>query len=153
MGIKAADKENWKKLDENTVVLHHYARAKLIPDGSPFGLKMETYLRMADIKYENDFKYPQSPKGKTPWITVNEKDGLKDVSDSQLAIEYLENLLEKSLNDHLSMEQKAVARAFQVTLDDRFAWVLAMDRLVYGQGKVLLLNSFTVSRHVQGNYH
>ena len=65
MGIKAADREKWNKLDKNTVVLHHYARAKLIPDGSPFGLKMETYLRMADIKYENDFKYPSSPKGKT----------------------------------------------------------------------------------------
>ena len=64
MGIKAADREKWNKLDKDTVVLHHYARAKLIPDGSPFGLKMETYLRMADIKYENDFKYPSSPKGK-----------------------------------------------------------------------------------------
>ena len=29
-----------------------------------------------------------------------------------------------------------MARAFQVTLDDRFAWCLAIDRLVYGQGKV-----------------
>ena len=134
MGIKAADRENWKKLDENTVVLHHYARAKMIPDGSPFGLKMETYLRMADIKYENDFKYPQSPKGKTPWITVNDK----DVSDSQLAIEYLEKLLEKSLNDHLTAEQAAVARAFQVMLDDRFTCVLANDRLVYGQDKVIM---------------
>ena len=58
------------------------------------------------------------------------------MSDSQLAIEYLEKELEKSLNDHLSPEHKAVARAFQVTLDDRFAWCLAIDRLVYGQGKV-----------------
>ena len=82
----------------------------------------------------------------------------KDVSDSQLAIEYLEKELEKSLNDHLKPEvrsfvhlfsclftfsavcllfqEAAVARAFQVTLDDRFAWCLAIDRLVYGQGKV-----------------
>jgi len=134
MGIKAADREKWNKLDKDTVVLHHYARAKLIPDGSPFGLKMETYLRMADIKYENDFKYPSSPKGKTPWITVNGK----DVSDSQLAIEYLEKELEKSLNDHLTPEHAAVARAFQVTLDDRFAWCVAIDRLVYGQGKVIM---------------
>jgi len=134
MGIKAADREKWNKLEKNTVVLHHFQRAKLIPDGSPFGLKMETYLRMADIKYENDFKYPSSPKGKTPWITVNGK----DVSDSQLAIEYLEKELEKSLNDHLKPEEAAVARAFQVTLDDRFAWCLAIDRLVYGQGKVIM---------------
>ena len=132
MGIKAADREKWNKLDKDTVVLHHYPRAKLIPDGSPFGLKMETYLRMADIKYENDFKYPSSPKGKTPWITVNGK----DVSDSQLGIEYIEKELEKSLNDHLTPEHAAVARAFQVTLDDRFAWCVAIDRLVYGQGKV-----------------
>jgi len=134
MGIKAADREKWNKLDKNTVVLHHYARAKLIPDGSPFGLKMETYLRMADIKYENDFKYPSSPKGKTPWVTINGK----DVSDSQLGIEYIEKELEKSLNDHLTPEQAAVARAFQVTLDDRFAWCVAIDRLVYGQGKVIM---------------
>ena len=82
----------------------------------------------------------------------------KDVSDSQLAIEYLDKEPEKSFNDHLKPEvrslftclftfsadclfvyffqEAAVARAFQVTLDDRFAWCLAIDRLVYGQGKV-----------------
>ena len=58
------------------------------------------------------------------------------MSDSQLGIEYIEKELEKSLNDHLTPEQAAVARAFQVTLDDRFAWCVAIDRLVYGQGKV-----------------
>ena len=70
--------------------------------------------------------------GKTPWVTINGK----DVSDSQLGIEYIEKELEKSLNEHLTPEQAAIARAFQVTLDDRFAWCLAIDRLVYGPGKV-----------------
>merc|ERR1712186_318884 len=43
-----------------------------------------------------------------------------------------------SLNEHLTPEQAAIARAFQVALDDRFAWCVAIDRLVYGQGKVIM---------------
>ena len=46
--------------------------------------------------------------GKTPWITVNGK----DVSDSQLAIEYLEKELEKSLNDHLKPEVRSPTQLF-----------------------------------------
>jgi hypothetical protein len=36
----------------DTVYLVQFARAKCCPSVSPFCLKVETWLRMADIKYE-----------------------------------------------------------------------------------------------------
>ena len=42
------------KKDENraTVILHQLSRGKFTPCISPFALKLETYLRMADIPYK-----------------------------------------------------------------------------------------------------
>ena len=126
-----ADRERWNNLDKDVVVLHHLPRGKKAPSGSPFPLKLETFLRIADIKYENDFKNYKSPKGKTPWITVNKE----DISDSQFAIEHLRKTLNKDINGHLSPEDAAKARALQVLADERFYWCIALDRTVYNQGK------------------
>ena len=41
-----------KDYPANTVILHQPARAPLVPCSSPFGLKLETYLRMSQIPYE-----------------------------------------------------------------------------------------------------
>ena len=55
---------------------------------APFPLKLETWLRMADIPYEfvvaDDPN--KGPKGKSPWI----EHGSMRMGDSSLIIEYLE---------------------------------------------------------------
>jgi glutathione S-transferase len=129
MAPSTADREKWEKLDKDTVVLHQFSRGKVTPSISPFPLKLETYLRIADIKYENDHKHFRSAKGKTPWITVNGK----DVSDSFFIMEYLKENLKKDLSGHLKPEELAVARTVQVTLDDRFNWIMALDRMVFSK--------------------
>ena len=123
----------WDSVGKDVVLLHQINRGYTVPSLSPFPLKLETYLRMADIKYVNDFESPMSPKGKTPWITINGQ----DLSDSQLALEYLAKKFEKDFSIHLSEEEKAIARAFRVMLEERVYWGIALDRWVYQEGKYL----------------
>jgi hypothetical protein len=44
-----------------------FPRAKDVLNMSPFPIKLETFLRANDIKYVEDFEYPMSAKGKSPW--------------------------------------------------------------------------------------
>ncbi len=67
MPSKAELRAKWDGMEENKVVLHMFKRSKIKPNGSPFVMKLETYLRMAGIDYETDFEVPMSTKGKTPW--------------------------------------------------------------------------------------
>ena len=115
------------------IILHQINRCYDAPNLSPFPMKVETYLRMADIKYVNDFESPMGPKGKSPWITINGQ----DLSDSQLALEYLAKKFEKDFSIHLLEEEKAIARAFRVMLEERVYWGMALDRWVYQEGKHL----------------
>lgn len=39
-------------MQEDVVILHQFTRARNTPSLSPFVLKLETYLRVADIPYE-----------------------------------------------------------------------------------------------------
>jgi hypothetical protein len=100
MGPPRAERERWNNLGKDVVVLHQFARGKTIPSPSPFVLKLETFLRVADIKYENDHKYFKSAKGKTPWMTVNGE----HVADSQFAIEHLRKI--KNLNEILTAQEQ-----------------------------------------------
>ena len=76
----------WARAGKDVVVFHQFDRPRSAPSGSPFPIKLETFLRMAGVKYEADFEQQMSDKGKSPWITLNGK----DVADSQLAIEFIE---------------------------------------------------------------
>ncbi len=46
---KSPYKVDWKK---GTVYLYQFPRSPCIPSISPFCLKLETWLRMADVNYE-----------------------------------------------------------------------------------------------------
>lgn len=133
---RKARRVKWNNVGKDVVVLHMISRAKSCPNLSPFVIKLETFLRMAHIDYIVDFEEPQSYKGKTPWITINGQ----EVTDSQLCIEYLTKLLDKSQSKHLTPEEKSIAHAFQVMWDEHFYFGLLMDRYVYQQGKMAFKN-------------
>ena len=46
------NRKKWNAVGKNVVVLHQIQRGKHTPSISPFPLKLETYLRMANIPYE-----------------------------------------------------------------------------------------------------
>ena len=123
MKVSSSLRQKWDNVGKDVVVLHMFQRAYTCPSISPFIIKLETYLRMNDIKYEPDFEKPMGPKGKSPWITFNGK----DIADSQLSIETIMPELGKEIDPHLSVEDKAIARALMVTVEERLYWVMCLD--------------------------
>ncbi|CAI2330267.1 unnamed protein product [Caenorhabditis sp. 36 PRJEB53466] len=109
--------ENWKP---DVVYLYQFPRTRLLPNLSPFCMKVETWLRMADIPYE----IPQfnltirSQEGTMPFVELNGKEYydsafiLRDVDDS---------IKQPSLDDHLSAEQKSTSRAFEAMTEKSLA--------------------------------
>ena len=40
----------WNNLEEDLVILHQFSRARFCPSPSPYPIKLETFLRMHNIK-------------------------------------------------------------------------------------------------------
>lgn len=75
-------------------------------------------FRIINLNPQVDHEEPFGPKGKTPWITLNGE----DVGDSQMIIEKLAAKFGKEFDAHLSQEEKAVAHALRVMVDEYFFW-------------------------------
>lgn len=130
---RAQRRKKWASVEKNMVILHQFERGKNTPSISPFPLKLETYLRMTGIPYESDFEEPMGPKGKSPWITLNGD----EVSDSQLCMELLARKFHKDCSAHLSTEEQAIARAFQIMAEEHLYWGLLLWRWIYTKGRTL----------------
>ena len=111
-------RHKWDSAGRDVVVLHQMARGKNSPSISPFPLKLETWLRACGIPHQSDFDEPFGPKGKTPWVTLN---GV-DTADSQLCLELLGRHFNKDLGSHLSEEDRAVARALHIMIEEHLYW-------------------------------
>ncbi|GFO00371.1 failed axon connections homolog isoform x3 [Plakobranchus ocellatus] len=122
----------------NTVVLYQISRAPFTPSMTPFAVKLETYLRLAKIPYQNDFRHKRSSKGKFPWISYNGE----PVADSQLAMEYLNTKLGVDLNKDLKLDEKAKAHAFRVMVDEHMYWCLVYFRWIYDRNQKSMAISF-----------
>uniref|UniRef100_A0A8C8H1E3 Failed axon connections homolog n=1 Tax=Oncorhynchus tshawytscha TaxID=74940 RepID=A0A8C8H1E3_ONCTS len=107
---------------KDAIILHQFSRPKSgVPSLSPFCLKIETYLRMVDLPYQNYFDGKLSPQGKMPWIEYNQE----QVSGTEFIIDFLEEKLGVSLNKNLSSQEKAVSRAVTKMVEEHFYWTLA----------------------------
>ena len=125
-------------VEKDTVILHMFERARNCPNPSPYPIKLETFMRMAGIKYEADFAKPMSAKGKSPWMTLNGE----DVADSQLCIEHLQKHFgEKAdLSRHLSAKERAEARAMRAVLEDHLYFCFVMEKWIFGKRSDILKN-------------
>ncbi|XP_064105417.1 failed axon connections homolog isoform X1 [Macrobrachium nipponense] len=124
---KQCRRKKWNSVGKDVVVLHLFPRGRFCPNVSPFVVKLETYLRMAEIPYELDFEEPLGPKGKCPWITWNGK----DLADSQLIIEALSKHYGKDFSSHLSAEDKALGLSMRLMVEEHFFWCNVMWRWVF----------------------
>uniref|UniRef100_A0A8C6ZII7 Failed axon connections homolog, metaxin like GST domain containing n=2 Tax=Nothoprocta perdicaria TaxID=30464 RepID=A0A8C6ZII7_NOTPE len=107
---------------KDAIILHQFSRPNNgVPSLSPFCLKMETYLRMADLPYQNYFDGKLSPQGKMPWIEYNHK----KVSGTEFIIDFLEEKLGVNLNKNLGPHERAVSRAVTKMVEEHFYWTLA----------------------------
>lgn len=83
------------------IKVYQFAPAWGLPNASPFCMKLETYLRMADIPYEivPNADVRKAPKGKMPYI----KHEGKVIGDSGLIIEYLKSVYGDKLDKNFHL--------------------------------------------------
>ncbi|CAB55104.1 Failed axon connections homolog [Caenorhabditis elegans] len=109
--------ENWKP---DVVYLYQFPRARLLPNLSPFCMKVETWLRMSDITYEIPpcSLSTRSQEGTLPFVELNGK----EYYDSSFILRDIDQVIKHtSLDDHLSAEQKATSRAFEAMSEKSLA--------------------------------
>ncbi|KAG7469933.1 hypothetical protein MATL_G00134100 [Megalops atlanticus] len=111
----------------NAIILHQFSRPTSgAPSLSPFCLKMETYLRMADLPYQNYFDGQLSPQGKMPWIEYNKQ----QVSGTEFIIDFLEEKLGVNLNKGLSPQERAISWAITKMVEEHFYWTIVYSQWV-----------------------
>ncbi len=109
------------------IQLHSFGNNLGVIDPSPFVVKVDAYMRMANIEFAhspslNNLK--KAPKGKMPFITDNGT----TIGDSQLIIEYLQQRTEYDLDLHLSAQQKAICYLTTKSLDENLYFILVYSR-------------------------
>ncbi len=111
------------------IKLYSFGSGFDVVDPSPFVLKVDAYMRMANIEYKNvpDVNnLRKAPKGKLPFIT----DGDTTVADSQFIIAYLQEKYQIELDSALSAKQKSIAYLMGKALDEDLYWCLVYSRWV-----------------------
>lgn len=123
---KDVPKVHKTNFDKDVVYLYQFTRTPLLPSISPYCLKVETWLRLAGLKYENvDHKIKlRSKKGQLPFVEVNGK----EIADSTLIIKELSQQFDKDLDAGLTQDQKNLAHATISMVENHLVWVLAWWR-------------------------
>jgi glutathione S-transferase len=112
-------KQNFEK---DVVYLYQFSRTPVIPSMSPYCLKVETWLRLAGIKYENvDHKMKhRSKKGQLPFIELNGE----EIADSTLIIKELSQKFGKDIDAALSPDQRNISHAMISMIENKLVWVI-----------------------------
>jgi len=107
------------------ITLYTFGPAFGLPDPSPFVMKVETLLKMANLPYRTDTTgFPKAPKGKLPYI---DDEGVV-VPDSTFIRWHIEKKYHIDFDQGLDTAQKATAWAFEKMAEDQLYWVGVHDR-------------------------
>ncbi|KAH7694446.1 Protein Y48C3A.3, partial [Aphelenchoides avenae] len=117
--------------EKGLVYLFQFPRMKVVPSGSPYCFKLETWLRMADIPYKNVEGLPMTIRSKEGTLPFVELDG-KEYDDSEFIIRELTVLFNKqSMEAHLNDHDKAAARGIEKLAMLELLPISAKGRLPY----------------------
>jgi glutathione S-transferase len=107
---------------------------------SPFGLKLEAWLRLADIPYtvEPSTDLRKAPKGKLPYI----RDEGRLIGDTTLIIDYLKASRGIDPDAGLDPRERAEALMLQRLLEDHFYFILVYSRWIDEAGWATLQPAF-----------
>jgi len=110
------------------IKLYQFPAVWNLPNASPFCMKLETYLRMANLPYEViNVKDPRkAPKGKLPCISI---DGEK-IADSSFIIAHLQKTYNITLDNHLNATQKAQALTMRRLIEEHLYWAIVYSRWI-----------------------
>ncbi|GAB6031502.1 hypothetical protein CHUAL_009275 [Chamberlinius hualienensis] len=117
-GASTVHRTQW---DQDVVYLYQFCRSGVSPSVSPYCLKVETWLRVAGIKYENvdhKMKY-KSKKGQLPFVEVNGA----EIADSDVIIRELSKQFHKDLDENLTREDRILSHALCIMLDHHVSWI------------------------------
>ncbi|XP_054290328.1 failed axon connections-like isoform X2 [Macrosteles quadrilineatus] len=112
-------KTNYEK---DIVYLYQFSRTPVVPSLSPYCLKVETWLRLAGLKYENvdhKMKY-RSKKGQLPFVEINGE----EIADSSVIIKELSQQFTKDLDITLDNNQKNISHAMISMIENHLFWVV-----------------------------
>ena len=112
--------------------LHKFGEVWGIADPSPFCVKVESFLREANIAYEavpfeGRRSFAKAPKGKLPFI--EDEDGTI-FGDSTLIIARLSRRRGIDMDEPLDDRQRCVSFAFRRMLDEHLYWVGVYSRSI-----------------------
>lgn len=107
---------------------------------SPFTLKLETWLRLANIPFEivESTSLRKAPKGKLPYI----HDGTQRIGDSSFIIEHLKRTRGIDPDAGLSLRARAEAVALQRLFEDHLYFVLVYSRWLDPEGFAAVSEGF-----------
>jgi len=112
-----------KDFEADVVYLYQFNRSPVVPSVSPFCLKVESWLKLQEIKYENidhKCKY-RSKKGQMlPFIELNGE----EVADSDMIISSLAKKFEKEMAAVLTADQKNVQHAMIAMVENHLHWAI-----------------------------
>ena len=110
------------------ITLYQFAPIWGIPNLSHFCVKVETYLRMMGLEYEVLETLPlKAPLGKLPYM----KDEGHKIADSRLILQYLQQQYGHSLDNTLTLQEQATAKAWQRLIEDHLYWLSMYSRWSY----------------------
>lgn len=115
--------------EKDIIYLYQFSRTPLLPSLSPYCLKVETWLRLSGLKYENvDHKMRfRSKKGQLPFVELNGE----EIADSAIIIKELSTRFEKNLDAGLTPEQKNISYATIAMLENHLIWIIFYWRAKY----------------------
>lgn len=107
---------------------------------SPFGLKLETWLRLADVPFyvRDSVRLDKAPKGKLPFIV----DAGLVIGDSTLIVEHLKDTRGIDPDAGLSPRECAEALALQRLFEDHLYFVIAYSRWLDDEAFPLVADAF-----------
>lgn len=116
-------KTNYEK---DVVYLYQFSRTPLLPSISQYCLKVETWLRLNGIRYENvDHKLKfRSKKGALPFVELNGE----EIADSTIILRELSQKFGKDLDAGLTSEQRSVSHAMISMIENHLVWVVTCWR-------------------------
>ena len=116
------------------ITLHEHGPAFALRTASPFGLKLEAYMKLAGIPYRVapfEGNPGKAPKGKIPYIT--DDDG-RAPGDSALIIEHLVAKHSDKLDAHLTPAERAVGHALRRMTEEGLYFAMLYSRWIDDAG-------------------
>jgi len=126
--------------DQDEILLYQAPRAFGVPNPSPFCIKLETWLRFAELPYRM-VPCPdprRGPKGKIPFVKV----GGETIGDSEFIIAALRERYDVDLDRGMPAADRAVASAFTRLFEEHLYWIAVRARWLEPQAFEVLKKAF-----------